>query len=387
MSQASEAAGPAARAVDRHPPLAWLVRTVRGFLDDGCLLRASALAYSSLLSFVPLLAVTLALLRGAGFEQSLRPFLLERFPVLGADAIDQLMSYIGRADAAAVGGIGFAALLVSVWTLIGNIESALNHIFGARRARGYARRTGEYLAMVVVGSTVLVASISLQTLLAGPELFARLLGGQVAGGLAALSLALLPWVSTWAGFAFLYAWVPNVRVPLSSAILAGLLGGTLFQLVQLGYIRLQLGFAGYHAVYGALAQLPIVLVWLYVSWSVALLGAEAAAAHAELSRRRAPAAGETLRAPDLLGLALLARVVEAFERGGPAPRAEELALRFGVPVRELRAAAEPLIRDAILAEAEEGGYLPARAAGTVRVAEVIGALERLRPRARGGAGG
>ena len=102
-------------------------------------------------------------------------------------------------------------------------------------------------------------------------------------------MQLLPWILVLIAFGLLYAWMPSVRLRLVEVLLGGLLAGSLFQLVQMGYLELQVGFARYHAIYGAIAQLPILLVWIYVSWAVALLGGEAVAAlrtvHAGLGER------------------------------------------------------------------------------------------------------
>ncbi len=367
-----------------NPLILWPTRMLRGFLRNRCLLHASALSYSTLLAVVPLLAVVLALLKGAGFENHLRPFLLQRFPVLEPEAVRQLLAYINRANAQAVGGIGLLALFVVSWAMLSNIEDTLNQIFGIRRARGLLRRTTEYLSMIVVGAMIIVLSIMLQTVLGSPTLIQHLFGDQVASGATRVGLTLLPWVSAWAGLTFLYSWMPNTRVPLGAALLGGLFGGTLFQLVQLGYIELQLGFARAHAIYGALAQLPILLVWVYLSWLVVLLGAESVVARRSLFVREdetlARSAGPA-PAPELLALLVLREVGDAFRAGTPTLRADEMAVRLGVGVRAVRDAVEPLTRAGILVEPDgEHGYLPAAALSTLSLERILSAL------GRGGAG-
>jgi len=368
------------RLVIENPLVVWVTRTLRGFLRDRCLLHASALSYSTLLAVVPLLAVMLALLKGAGFESLLRPFLLQRFPVLEPEPVDQLLAYINRANTQAMGGIGVLALFVLSWAMLSNVEDSLNHIFGIRRARGLIRRTGEYLSMIVVGSLVVVLSIALQTVLGSPTLIQHLFGDQVASDATRLGLTLLPWVSMWGALTFLYSWMPNTRVPFGPALLGGLVGGTLFQLVQLGYIELQLGFARYHAIYGALAQLPILLVWVYLSWLVVLLGAEMVVARRSLFVRQeqtlVPGAGPA-PSPDHLALLVLREVGAAFQAGIPTPSPDRVAARFGISVRDVRAAVEPLTRAGLLVEPEgEQGYLPAAALSTLSLERILAALQR-----------
>ncbi len=351
-----------------------VARTVHGFFRDGCLLRASALTFTSLLALVPFLAVILALLKGAGFEASLRPFLLTRVPVLGEGLVDQLLAYINRTNAQAVGGIGFAALLLASWTMLGNVENSLNHILGVREPRGILRRFGEYLAMLIVGSAILVLSTLLQTLVGNPELFERVIGPNAASGLSGVALSMLPWLSAWVGFAFLYSWLPAIRLRADARMLGAFVGGTLFQLVQLGYIELQLGFARLHVIYGALAQLPIVLVWIYLSWVVVLLGAELARAYTTRHVAKDPAvsASEGSLASTVLGMLVLRAVLEAFRVGTPTQRADELAARFDVTAHAVREAVEPLLAAGILVEPDANhGYLPASSPAAISIERAL----------------
>ena len=355
-----------------------LGRTLTGFLRDRCALRASALTFTSLLALVPFLAVVLALLKGAGFEESLRPFLLTRVPVLGEVLVDQLLAYIDRANAQAVGGIGFAALLFSSWTLLFNVENSLNHILGVRKPRSTLLRFGEYVAMLIVGTTILVASTLLQTVLGNPMLFQKLIGPAAASGFSGVALTTLPWLSVWVGFAFLYSWMPAIRLQAEARMLAAFVAGTLFQLVQLGYIELQLGFARLHVIYGALAQLPIVLVWIYLSWLVVLLGAELASAFTTRRIAKDPGAirGPRSAVPPLaLGLMALRATLAAFRSGAGTQRADELAARFDTSAHAVREAVEPLLRAGILVEPDaQHGYLPATSPSTISLERALLAL-------------
>lgn len=356
----------------RNPVWLWLEGIVRGFVRDDCLVRASALTYSTSLALVPLLAVVLAILQGAGFAEYLRPFLLDRVPMLDENSVDGLLNYINRANTQAIGGVGFAALLITTWSMLSGIESSLNHILGVASSRGYLQRAGEYLGMVVGGAVLVVLSIAAQTMLEHPALLRAVLGDEIADLGAGVGLNLLPWGLAWVAFALLYAWMPHTRLRFSEVLVGGLLGGSLFQLVQIGYLELQVGFARYHAIYGAIAQLPILLVWIYVSWAVALLGGEAVAAlrgvRGARQTRLDPHGG---RASALLALRA---VYDAFERGVPTPDAATLAARLDLRVYELREALEPLVRAGILVEAEGAGYLPAAAAGAVPLERVLEAL-------------
>ncbi len=359
--------------LQRHAALLWAWRTWHGFWEHRNLVNASALTYSTMLAVVPLVAVVLALLQAAGFSESLRPFLLDQFPVLDATVVDALLDYIGRANAQAVGGVGLVALLITCGAMLGSVESSLNHILGVRQQRSYGRRMSDYFAMLLVGAVMVVASIAGRTLVESPLLLESILGVQDA---VPLLLRFSPWLTAWAAFFFLYTWMPNRSVSWRSALVGALVGGSLFQLVQVGYVELQLGFARYHAVYGALAQLPILLIWVYLSWVVVMIGAEGIAA---LSALREPprVSGSDEWAPAWLALAALHEVTRAFEQAEPTPRAEALAVRLGVSVQSLRQALDPLLTAGVLVEPDdEHGYLPAAAAAAVPLESVLAPLRR-----------
>jgi membrane protein len=357
----------------KHPVYLWLEAVTTGFVRDDCMVRASALTFSTSLALVPLLAVVLAILQGAGFAEYLRPFLLERAPMLDEATVDALLQYIDRANTQAIGGVGFAALLITTWSMLSGIESSLNHILGVTTSRGYLQRAGEYLGMVVGGAVLVVLSIAAQTVLEHPPLIRAVLGDEIADVGVGLAVKLLPWGLVWVAFALLYAWMPHAKLRLSEVVLGGLLGGSLFQLVQLGYLELQVGFARYHAIYGAIAQLPILLVWIYFSWAVALLGGEAVAALRRV--RGALDAPLDPHGEHAIAFLVLRAVYDAFERGESTPDAATLAARLDLRVYELREAVEPLVRTGILVEADEAaGYLPSSAAGAVPLERVLAAL-------------
>jgi membrane protein len=356
------------------PPVRWFLDVVQNFFRDDCLLRASALTTSAMLALIPLLAIVLAFLQGAGFEQYLRPLLLDRFPVLSPEAVDQMLGYIGRANAQALGGIGFAALLISAWGLFENVERSLNAVFGAPKARSLFLRGGEYLAMLLAGTILLILVVSLPTLVRSETLVERFLGERVASQTAWAVLRFSPWVVVWGGFTVLYSWMPNLYVPWRSALAGGLVGGTLFELLQIAYIGLQVSFSRYHAIYGALAQLPILVVWMFLAWAIVLLGAEAAARTGALRTGEDPAA----RRLDGIAWTVLREVLAAFAEGRATPHPRDIAAQLGCPVGEVQRAVEPLVRARVIVEPGDGhGYLPARAPSAISAEDLVGTMRVL----------
>ena len=131
------------------------------FFADGCLLRASALTYTSLLSLVPLLALMFALLKGLGVQNTLEPLILEKLAVGSEDIVTAVISYINNTNVGRLGLFGLLALLGTVITLLSNIEKSFNHIWGVKETRPLTRRFADYFSVVTIGPLLVIAAISI----------------------------------------------------------------------------------------------------------------------------------------------------------------------------------------------------------------------------------
>ncbi len=271
--------------------LAFLVKVAVRFYRDDCFMRASALAYVSLLSLVPLLAVIFAVLKGLGVPRKIEPLVLARLP-LPAETIATILAAIERVNVSVVGAVGGALLLTSVVSLLAAIEGALNHVWRVREGRTWWRRLTEYLGLVFLIPFLLLGGIALTSTLRLGHVIRVAEGVPFAGEFTRWALAIAPVALNGVGLLLLYVVLPN-RVPKwRGVVLGAAVGGLLWQIVQWLYVSLQIGVARYSAVYGALAQLPITLVWFYASWAVFLFGAEFAAvaefAHLKRAARQYP---------------------------------------------------------------------------------------------------
>src|SRR5262252_6776128 len=262
-------------------PLRVLFIVVRGFLfDHHCLLYASSLTYTTLLALVPMLAFALAFLMGLGIYTLLERILLCLFRTVSEDTVRMLLDYASNIDVRTLGSIGLATLLLTTILQVGNVERSLNEIWGVRAERPWLRKIADYASVLVLGPVALLLATGINTRLHSPMFVAhwrgiRLIGDAMTLFSTGVSTA-LPYVALWLVFAFFYAFLPNTRVRAIPALIGGIVGGTLWQIAQWVYIAFQVGVANAQAVYGALAQLPVLMLWLYVSWVMTLIGAEVA---------------------------------------------------------------------------------------------------------------
>ncbi|MCX8073201.1 MAG: YihY/virulence factor BrkB family protein [Candidatus Binatia bacterium] len=290
---------------------ALIVAAALRFYRDDCLTRASALAYVSLLSVVPLLAVVFAVLKGLGVPRKVEPAVLARLAI-PPETMATIMSAIERLNVGVLGALGAVLLLTTVVGLLGAIEAALDGVWRAQRGRGGWRRIREHLGLVLLTPFLLLAAIAITSSHHLGHMVRVAEGIPVAGQLIRSGLLLVPIALNVAGILVLYVVLPN-RKPNWRAVLVGaLVAGLLWQLVQWLYVSLQIGVARYNAVYGALAQLPITLVWLHASWIVFLFGAECAAV---CEFGRGPG-GTAMYPRSVLAIQFLRCAWHAFEHGG-----------------------------------------------------------------------
>jgi membrane protein len=332
-ARASGAAGAAVQA------LRVAVLTVEGFLDDLCLLRASALTYATLMALVPVLALAFAILRGLGWRgERLESLILTKVTVLSPEAIESVVAYIDNTNVAGLGALGGIVLILTFVSVMGNIEASMNAIWGRTPPRPWLRKLSDYLAVLVAGPLLLGGAISATAVLQSNASVVWL-AGQEGGGLFLSALAMVaPFVIVWALFTLLYIFVPNTRVEFGAALIGAIVAGTVWQLTQSAYVSFQFGMSKYNAIYGAMAQIPILMAWMYVSWVIVLAGAELAAAvqnlgaHSEERRRRVVGYGHR----EYLGLAMVAELAAAAHARSAPPTVEQLSARLAMPVRTVR---------------------------------------------------
>jgi membrane protein len=257
---------------------------IRRFIDDKCDLRASALTFYSLLSIVPVVAMAFAVAKGFGFEKILGEQLLAKLEgqeEVAERVIGFAQSLLENTKGGAIAGVGVVVLFWTVIKLLGNIETAFNDIWGVKTARPMGRKFADYLSVMMICPLLLIIASSVTVLITTrvAVMVERLsFLGYLADAII-LFLKILPYGVIWLVFTFIYAFMPNTKVELKSALWGGILAGTVYQLVQLAYITFQIGVAKYGAIYGSFAALPLFLVWLQLSWLIVLFGAEVSFAH------------------------------------------------------------------------------------------------------------
>ena len=291
-----------------------LIIVVRDFNRDNCMLRASALTYTTLLSIVPLLAFAFAVLKGFGVQNQIEPLLIENIAVGSEAVVTRIIEYINNTNVTRLGTVGLGMLLLTILALLSNIEESFNSICGVDETRTLMRRFADYFSVLAFGPLLIVVAVSMTATIQTLDIVQTLQSKQYLGDLIRFAFKTLPYVAMWIAFSFMYIFMPNIRVRLPAAIICGVIGGTIWQLGQIGYVLFQVGVARYNAIYGTLAALPIFMVWIYFSWLVVLFGLEITSSIQNLQTisHRIRAENERMCRQDFIGLTILLAVTRGF---------------------------------------------------------------------------
>jgi membrane protein len=357
------------------PRLSWAgARTLLGALrTPGLRLRAMALTYISLFAIVPALVVAFSIVQAfTGMDalwRGIHGFLLDNLAVGARKSIEPYLDrFVQNAHATSAGVVGGALLVFSAVSLFGYVERAVNEIWTVRRARSLPQRALIYWAGLTLGPFLLAGSVALGhavgTFLSGATL------GQLLARVAAVFLSCVL-------FTALYLFVPATRVRVHAAVAGGVVAGVAWELAKGLYTFAVARFFRYHAIYGSVAAIPIFLLWLYVSWTLALVGARLSfvVQHARVLLRGHPPEGQgTPLGRELLASRAMLEVALAYRDGQTPPDPGEVALRietFGEPVREILGV---LRGKQLILEVAGGGLVPARPLDRITLADVRRAI-------------
>ncbi len=327
---------------------------ISDFAANQTLLRAAALTYYSMLSLVPLLALTFALLKAFGVQNLLQPLILEKLNVGNGHVAQAIVGYINNTQVAQLGAFGLIFLLLAVVSLLTNIEKSFNFVWGVPSVRPFLRRFSDYLSVILVGPVLMISAISMTSSLTSNRFVQSLMEMQMIGSLFLTLLKIIPFVFMWLAFSGLYIFMSNTRVDWRAALAGGVVGGTLWQLAQVGYVHFQVGVGRYNAIYGTMAALPIFMVWVYVSWVIVLFGLGICYAKQNLRT-----SGSDLRRSEVsrssyeeICLAIMVTLAQRFQKGEGAIGQEQLAGYLYAPPRLCRSILRSLAKLGFVVESQ-----------------------------------
>ena len=360
-----------------HSGLRIGVMVVRDFVQNLVKLQAMALAFETLLSLAPLLAVVFSLLKAFGVHNRMEPALAEALAPLGEkgqEITDHLIGFVDKMSASALGSVGLITLFITVLSLMSTIEDSFNHVWRVKSPRRLARRFSDYLSAIVVGPVLVFAAVTITATLQNNAIVHALASLQAFGAVILFLLRLIPYITLWGAFTFVYTFIPNTRVRLSSALVGGLVAALLWQTVGWGFAVFVTSSTRYYVIYSSFAILLLFLLWLHVGWMIVLLGAQVAYAHQHIHfyQREHDLLAQSSSGREKLALQLLVLIGRNFYQGLDPINVLELSNRMRLPAGVIKELLQMLTQTRVLISlADEESFVLGRDPQSISIKEIL----------------
>lgn len=362
---------------------------IRGFKEDNVAIRASALTFFTTIAIVPVFAMFFGIAKGFNLDKNLDAFLRTKFEGQ-EEVLNWIMNFSNSLIEKTVGGlmagVGFIILLWSILRVFTNIELSFNAIWHLERGRNLTRKFSDYFSLILVAPILLIASSSTNVYLA-TTLHSISSQYEIVGYVAPVFLFLLkliPYLLVGVLFTIVYLVMPNTKVNFKAALVAGFVAGTIFELVQWGYIYFQVGMSRYNAIYGSFAALPLFMIWQQTSWIIVLVGAKISFAiqNVELYEFEYEIDNVSNNDRRTLSVLLMERIVKRHIKGDVPYTSEELSEELQMPVRMVRMLLTNLVKGNLLVETytddpKSRGYVPAIADEAITICRIYDVLDHI----------
>ena len=357
---------------------------IRFFTTKRVMTQASALTYSTLLAIVPICAVVFAIGRGFGFNKYIELWFRDALtsqPQVSETIIGFVNSYLVHTKSGVFLGVGLIFMLYTVMMLVSNIEQTFNEIWQVKKKRSIFRTVTDYLAVFFLFPILIVVSSGLSLFLAtmADSMTDFLLLGKAVRFL----LDITPYILMSLMFIGLYVFMPNTHVKVKNAIIPGILAGIAMQLVQFFYIHSQMWVTGYNAIYGSFAALPLFMLWVQISWTICLFGAELTYTSQNLDYYDYNIVTDDIshRYQLMIYALLMSHICRNFADGKSAPTASELRQQTGVPIRVVNDLLYKLVTANLIIEVtsdekgESSKYVPSESLSNLNLGIMVDRLE------------
>ncbi|QFY43513.1 YihY family inner membrane protein [Candidatus Methylospira mobilis] len=356
----------------------WSRALIRSVNEDGLNYRASSLAYRSLLSLIPGLAIIFSLLKIFGQEEYLKPFLIHIFEPLGVEApilISKLMDFVGGVNVGVLGFVGLISLLYMIVSMFMEIESAFNHIWRIKKKVNLGMRAGEYLSITLLGPVFVFSAAGLSSYIPGNSAIHELLGREPYNTLLNLGDKLYSVFLVIVVFSFIYVYTLKPLVLWKAALFGGVIGGIAWKITGYWFSVFITMSANYHAIYSNLLMIILFMMWLQLSWLMLLLGGQSAMFFQypyRLGGGYQPL-NPCGHAKEWLGLAIMVLVARAFINKDRPLTLDALEKSMSLPKELLEETLDILQQNGLLVETagSDAGYLPVRDIAGITILEIV----------------
>ncbi len=342
-------------------------------------LHAMSLVYTTLLSMVPLLAVSISVLKGFGVHDQLQPALAGVLAPIGEQSAEisvRIVGFVENMKIGVLGALGLGLLIFTAISLIQKIEAAFNHTWRLQGARSLMQRFSDYLSVIMVGPVLVFSAVGITASLGSNHVVGVLNELPYMSDLLYRLGKLLPFLLIITAFTFIYILVPNTRVKFRSALYGAVIAGALWETSGLLFTSFVGGSSNYTAIYSGFAILLVFMIWLYLSWVILLIGSSISFYHQhpeqlKWKKRNTHLSG---RMRDQLAMQAMINIARNHDRQTEwVPSLENLAAYQQVPVDVLKRIMDALLNDGLvqLSDDSPARYLPGISLRHIRLIDVL----------------
>jgi membrane protein len=354
---------------------------VRDLMEGQLSLRAMSLVYTTLLSLVPLLAISFSILKAFGVHNQVEPFLLNFLAPMGEKGVEiteRIIGFVDNVKGGVLGFLGLALLLYTVVALLQKVERAFNTIWHVGHERRLAQRFSEYLSVIIVGPVLVFSALGITASVMSAAVIQEIAAIQPFGTLLEMVARLVPYVLVVAAFTFIYVFMPNTKVQLRPALVGALVAGVLWETMGWVFASFIVTSAKYTAIYAAFATLIMFMIWLYLTWLILLVGANIAFyfQHPEYLAVQPGTVELSNRMKEKMALLTMFLVGDSYYHGRAGWTADRLAQRLRVPMDAAQSVLRALEQRGLLKGTSDDppAYLPARPLDAISAKDVLDAV-------------
>ncbi len=354
---------------------------IRDIIKGDLTLRAMSLVYTTLLSIVPLIALSFSVLKGLGFHRELEPVLYTFLEPLGEKAFDltsQIMEFVDNVRSGVLGSIGLIFLLYTVISMVQKVEESFNFVWRVEQPRSLGRRFSEYLSVMIVGPTVIVGALGMIATVQSTSIMQTVSHYEPFGTMLLVIGKLTPYLLVIGAFSFLYAFIPNTHVSFRAAITGGIAAGLAWTASGMLLASFFSAGGGAMVIYAGFAFVIVALIWLHVSWLVLLLGAQLSF-YVQNPQYLRPGRGEIQLNASLrerVALSIMYLIVCDYRTSQHRWTINSLADHLQLPGAALGPIVTALESKGLLTITDEDTWLPARDPGVIALADVLDAVRK-----------
>lgn len=350
----------------------------RDMLEGQLTLRAMSLVYTTLLSLVPLLAVSFSVLKAFGVHNQIKPLLFEFLGRMGPQGIEvgeKIMGFVDNVKVGVLGSLGIALLFYTVVSLLQKIERSFNYVWRVNEARHLTRRFSDYLSVILVGPVLVFTAVGMTASIKSTALVQSLSSIALIGDTIEIIGQVVPYLLIIIAFSFVYSFMPNTRVRLKSALIGAIVAGVLWETTSWLFASFAVSSANYAAIYSSFAILVLFMLWLYLGWVILLLGVNVSYYHQHPRMLSSAAGCHCLGHQQLerLIIEMMYLIGLHFHQGKPPWTANELARSLGQPTEQISNVLELLAEADLLAATsdKQKHWLPAREMDKIMLVELL----------------